>query len=219
MFLTRMALNGARRGAWKLLNSPQAMHAAVLSGFPPESGPVPDDGRVLWRVDRLQNAIWLYVSSPSAPDFTHIVEQAGWPTQRAWETRDYTPFLSRLAAGQQWRFRLTANPVHAVRDAAGSAKRFGHVTAAQQERWLLERSERNGFVVTVGANGPDVAVTRRDRRVFRRESSTVTLDTAQFDGHLEVVDADALRRALREGIGRAKGYGCGLMTLAPLAED
>lgn len=55
------------------------------------------------------------------------------------------------------------------------------------------------------------------RRFGRRSDGTtrrVTLQTAQFDGVLEVGDASALRRALTEGIGAGKGYGCGLLTLA-----
>jgi len=222
MFLTRMAINGARRGAWKLLQSPQAMHAAVLSGFPPDagternSGTNSDNGRVLWRLDHTPNAIWLYVTSSTRPDFTHIVEQAGWPTLGAWETKDYASFLERLQPEQHWVFRICANPVHAVTDSSGSTKRYGHVTSAQQQRWLLERADANGFAVVAGETGPDLAVTRRERKSFRRGTGRVTLDTVQFDGQLRITDADVLRRSLINGIGRAKGYGCGLMTLAPV---
>ena len=38
-------------------------------------------------------------------------------------------------------------------------------------------------------------------------------EVAAADGVLDVDDADRLRSALTEGMGRAKGYGCGLMTL------
>ena len=44
----------------------------------------------------------------------------------------------------------------------------------------------------------------------------VTFTRAQYDGVLRVTDADALRRALVCGIGHAKGFGCGLLTLVPL---
>lgn len=40
--------------------------------------------------------------------------------------------------------------------------------------------------------------------------------TVTFDGRLEVTDPAALRRTLTQGIGKAKAYGCGLITLAPL---
>ncbi len=215
MYFSRIALNTARRGSWRLLRSPHAMHAAVLAAFPPDAGASGEGGRVLWRVDRPQNATWLYLVSPSVPDLTHIVEQAGWPTQATWETREYSPFLSRLRDGQHWRFRLVANPVHAVHTPDGSTKRFGHVTVAQQQSWLEKRAQGFGFRIPEGPHGPDLIVSGRERKTFRRNGATVTLDTARFDGQLEVTDADALRRSLAHGIGRAKGYGCGLLTLAP----
>ena len=37
-----------------------------------------------------------------------------------------------------------------------------------------------------------------------------------FEGMLTVTDRDAFVHALTHGIGRAKGYGCGLLTIAPV---
>ncbi|MDO0929777.1 MobF family relaxase [Streptomyces sp. TG1A-8] len=51
-----------------------------------------------------------------------------------------------------------------------------------------------------------------------RQDKPVTVVTVTFEGRLEVTDPDALRRALTQGIGRARAYGCGLLTLAPLAQ-
>ena len=42
----------------------------------------------------------------------------------------------------------------------------------------------------------------------------MTLSTALFEGVLRVEDPAVLRTALVSGIGPAKGYGCGLLTLA-----
>ncbi len=64
---------------------------------------------------------------------------------------------------------------------------------------------------------PALLVHDRETVRFQRQGSTVTLVTATYDGICEVTDADALRTALVAGIGRAKGYGCGLLTLAPVA--
>jgi CRISPR system Cascade subunit CasE len=207
MHLSRIQINPARRGGRKLLGSPQAMHAAVLASFPQADE---ERGRVLWRVDRDGPRTWLYVVSGPEPDFAHVVEQAGWPTTHStWAVRPYGPLLDRLAVGQTWAFRLTANP---TRTHAG--KRYGHVTVAQQQEWLLARVHGWGFDVREGMGGPDVVV--HDRRVerFRREGGTVTIAKATFDGLLTVTDPHALRSALTTGIGPAKGYGCGLLTLA-----
>lgn len=217
MYLTRFELNTARRGTRDLLTSPQRMHAAVLNAFPAAHRDGTDDGRVLWRVDQRSNQTLLYIVSPHTPDLTHLVETAGWPTTASWDTKPYGPLLDRLAAGGVWGFRLTANPVHSTRksDEATRSQRFGHITVSQQTQWLLDRAPRNGFTIPEGIHKePDVAVHSRRTWRFARQHQTITLATATFEGRLEVTDPEAFRRALTHGLGPAKGYGCGLLTLA-----
>ncbi|WP_125613119.1 type I-E CRISPR-associated protein Cas6/Cse3/CasE [Specibacter cremeus] len=218
MYLSRFGVNPARRGARHLLGNPQAMHAAVLAGFPPETDR--DAGRVLWRVDRDAHVANLYVLSPREPDFTHLVEQAGWATA-TWDTKDYRPLLDRLDVGQRWAFRLHANPVKQSADPAMKGKRLPHVTPAQQTQWLVDRAARNGFdLVADDAGEPMVEVSSRTRVAFGRKDphhpgnkKPVTLARAQFDGVLSIADVDAFKSALTRGIGRGKAYGCGLMTI------
>ncbi|MEW1685453.1 type I-E CRISPR-associated protein Cas6/Cse3/CasE [Streptomyces sp. NPDC093594] len=112
--------------------------------------------------------------------------------------------------------------------------RVAHRTAAQQLEWLLKRCERHGFSIpeatatpcapglqTKGQNlsaGPAVTIVSRDILRFRKnpDGPRVTLSTATFEGRLRVTDPDTLRACLLSGIGPAKGYGQGLLTLAPL---
>jgi CRISPR system Cascade subunit CasE len=222
MYLTRFEMNKARRGTRALVVSPHKLHGAVERSFPTAiAGAQADgEGRVLWRLDQHVHVTLLYIVSPRRPDLTHLSEQAGWPTiPDGWETRDYQPLLDRLAAGQRWAFRLTANPVSSRRktDESERSQRFGHVTVAQQTAWLLERTERLGFLVTKATHDePDVAIRRRETQRFERNSHTVTLATAVFEGHLQILDPVALRCALVRGVGSGKGYGCGLLTLAPI---
>lgn len=215
MHLTRFEINPQRRAARALLASPQRIHAAVLAGFPESVGKQPS-GRVLWRLDEGRHDALLYVVSPEKPDLTHLVETIGRPAY-GWQTRPYGPFLERLEVGERWAFRLCANPVHNARptDGTGRGKRYGHVTVDQQAAWLLRTTERSGFRVPEGAAGePDLVVRSRRTVRFTRQERTVTLATAVFEGHLRVEDPIALRAALIGGIGPAKGYGCGLLTLA-----
>lgn len=53
--------------------------------------------------------------------------------------------------------------------------------------------------------------------MFRRGQSRVTLTSAAYEGRLTVSDPNLLRKSLTHGIGRGKGYGCGLLTLAPVS--
>lgn len=209
MILTRTFLNARRSGARKLLGSPQAMHAALLSGFPPGVEP----GRPLWRVD-LDDPMrpTVYLLSDSTPDLAHLEEQAGWPSQTTTTSRPYAPLLDAVENGSSWAFRLTANPTHRAQ-INGRSQVVAHVTVAQQIGWLAERQARLG--IDLGGDEPSFALTRREVRTFRRGDGSVTLGVATFEGVLTVLDSSLLRQALTSGIGRAKAYGCGLMTLAP----
>lgn len=192
-----------------MLGSPQAMHAAVLSGFPPGT----DEPRPLWRVDA-DDALrpTLYIVSRTRPDLTHVDEQAGWPSRPSAQSRSYSDLLASLEIGQTWAFRVTVNPTHRA-TINGVKKIVGHVTVDQQTSWLAARAA--GIGVSLGTEDePSFQLTRRERRTFRRGESSVTLSTATFGGLLTVTDALLLRTALTEGIGRAKAYGCGLLTLA-----
>ncbi|MBD0741912.1 type I-E CRISPR-associated protein Cas6/Cse3/CasE [Streptomyces sp. CBMA152] len=237
MFLTRFRINTARPAARQVLSSPQAMHAAVMSSFPEILPSTPDAPRVLWRLDRNAAAeVLLYVASPHRPDLTHLVEQAGWPAAAAsgtpgWRTYDYARFLNRLDKGSVWNFRLTANPVHSVRNRDGvPTKRTAHLVPKHQLGWLLERQKTSGFRLAEKPaerqhtqHGDEYQVIIRDQRNLdfgKRGSGTgrpdrVTLKAVTYDGRLEVTDPPALYRVLTRGIGKAKAYGCGLMTLAP----
>lgn len=231
MYISRVPLNGARRSAMEVISSPYKMHAAVEASFPPLLDDAPDEsdggstGRILWRIDPIPNkgrSVWLYVVSPKKPDFSHLCEQAGWPQEGRWETKDYEPLLDRICNGQFWRFRLKANPVRKVlvnksqrgtTDVVGTIQ--GHVTADQQVSWLFARAHANGFGIAANAEGDSlVSVSERCKFSFAHAGSKVTLSTAVFDGVLEVTDADAFRNTLRQGIGRAKAFGCGLLTIS-----
>ena len=215
MYLSRVELNTSRKSTLTTLASPQKMHATVENSFPTSLG---DKKRNLWRIDKLGNALYLLVLSDGKPDFTHIVEQCGWShSEQNWETKDYTPFLESIKTGQRWQFRLRANPVRSVRQTDTSQKQefanrgkvYAHVTVQQQEHWLLERAVNYGFSLQEGS----FHVVQHEVRQFMRQGNRVTLGTATFEGILEVESVELFSHALTQGIGRAKAYGCGLLTI------
>ncbi|NYI03454.1 type I-E CRISPR-associated protein Cas6/Cse3/CasE [Allostreptomyces psammosilenae] len=252
-YLSRIRINPLRAASRKLLANPRAMHGAVAGGI---TG-TPDSERVLWRLDTDNpHRPHLYILTRSKPDWTHIVEQAGWPGAEGEHAaiRDYTPLLAQIATGREFAFRLTANPVQntATPDKATPTQaarleaarlegrqtrglRIGHRTANAQLHWLLQRTERWGFTIppsrvdppapglaptneTADADPPrEVRITARQRHSFAKGGNgRVVLHTATFEGHLRITDPDAFTERLLNGIGPAKSYGCGLLTLAPL---
>lgn len=237
MYLTRLRINAARTEARRLMGSPHLLHGAVNMAFPELPARDGQGPRVLWRVDPTAGGrADLFIVSPDRPDLTHLVEQAGWPTleQPGWTTFAYGEFLNGLTQGDTWNFRLTANPVHHISrpgDPKGAeTKRAAHVTPEHQLAWLLKQQERGGFEVVRKPADRQLAERRDEYQVIlhgripeqfsKRETvgprRRVTFTRVTYDGRLQITDPAAVRRALTHGLGKAKAYGCGLMTLAPV---
>jgi CRISPR system Cascade subunit CasE len=208
MYLSRVELQADRRETLLALSQPQLMHGAIERSF------TGGRARRLWRLDWLDERCYLLVLSGERPDFTALFKQFCKPDATpAWETKDYEPLLARLQNAQKWRFRLKANPVHNVGDKDDPAKHgkvTAHVTQEQQKQWLLSRAQTLGVVFE-----PDtVDVTHTQWYKFDKGGGRpITLRAASFEGVLTVADVDRFREVLQAGVGRAKAYGCGLMTV------
>ncbi|MET9782411.1 type I-E CRISPR-associated protein Cas6/Cse3/CasE [Nocardiopsis alba] len=116
--------------------------------------------------------------------------------------------------------------------------RVGYRSARHQMDWLLRRVSKAGFEIPLartaeaGAPGmpeqgdpvPDVRLVAgrqlrfHKKRPQQEQKPPITLVTATFEGRLRVTDPELLRSVLLNGLGPAKRYGCGLLTLAPLSE-
>jgi CRISPR system Cascade subunit CasE len=233
-YLSRIWLNPLRTGAQRLLRNPQAMHAAVLGGLARQ----PVTERVLWRLDTDQaHRAELLVLTASTPSWEHLIEQAGWHHADVPQAlvRDYQPLLERLELGREFRFRLRANPVSSTRTpkkpSPAQAQRLSeerprgvrvpHRTAAHQLHWLTERVVTWGFELPTDPEGQErVRLGARERLAFPKSAGAgrqpVVVSTATFDGVLRVTDPARARDSLLCGVGPARAYGCGLITLAPL---
>lgn len=237
-FLSRIPINPRRAVATGMVDNPHVVHGMVLAAQPVERG------RTLWRWESPGTPRpHLLVLTADRPDWTHVVEQAGWPDAEGAAARvaDYAPVLGAVRPGAKFGFRLTANPVQSRRKPDAPTEnqqisadnrrgfRMPHRTPKHQLTWLLERAGQWGFRVpptddaaAIGyyddERAPDVRVVDRQVLRFRKQRSTpqVTLTTACFEGHLVVDDPQRLTDTLLSGAGPAKAYGCGLLTLAPV---
>ena len=218
MYLSRIEINPRRAKTRRALASPQILHAAIEACFPALGR---TGSRNLWRIDSLNRALCLLLQSGSRPDFTHIIEQFGWMGQ-TWETREYAGFLSRLQNDAVWAFRLRANPTHSVNAEDTGAENLSrgkvtaYATADAQLLWLAKRAPKCGFAIERDSAGALILeVTQSETNRFARQGKTVTINAVAFEGVLRILDAESLANAMKNGIGRAKAYGCGLLTLAP----
>lgn len=215
MYLSRVEINPRLRACMIALYSPQRLHAMIAASFP---NPIDNlvVRRHIWRIDKLNHSLYILVVSPNKPDFTHLIEQIGWPAaEQKWETALYDPFLEQLNYGQQWQFRLRANPTCSKKDIQDlniRGKVIPCLKIEEQMKWFETKMMKCGAAL----NGFEL--TSREVSQFARNGNTITLNTATFEGILTITDSDLIREAMIDGIGRAKAYGCGLLTLVQVPQ-
>ncbi|GII94321.1 type I-E CRISPR-associated protein Cas6/Cse3/CasE [Sinosporangium siamense] len=218
MFLTKLTVNRRSPAFIRDVADVHEMHRTVMSAYPELHDTTVFRGThgVLWRIDILpQGQIVQYVQSRTAPDWARLPE--GLLLKPA-EVRSLQPVLDAVRPGRRFSFRLVANPTRCVKvEGAEDRRRRVPIRPAELVAWLAGKGEQHGFIIPVSRQGgPDVTTSPVPRLVGkRREKHPITIHPVRYDGHLVVVDPAAFTEAVVSGVGRAKPYGCGLLSLAP----
>lgn len=187
------------RAALHQLDNQVQLHRTVMSLFPAHLDGPADRRRVaagiLYRLDQPAAGpprLLVQHSCPLRPE--HAEDPY---LQHA----DLTPLLARLRPGAQVSFRVVLNP---VRRRTGSS-RFEPITEVTElEAWGAARLHAAGLDDVHLLDLPQVALWR----------AKAPLWVARFDGRAVIRDTDNLRVTVLTGLGRAKAYGCGLLSLA-----
>ncbi|GAA2998524.1 type I-E CRISPR-associated protein Cas6/Cse3/CasE [Actinokineospora diospyrosa] len=216
MYLSRLLLNPNSPTVKRGIRNIHDMHRTLMAAYPHDPNPDPAYRQahgVLWRIDSTRTTVTQLVQSATHPDWEKL--PAG-HVMRAPETQSLQPVLAALTLGRQFAFRLLANPTHFSRTTHdGVPRRLAHVTTEAQTAWLTRKASNHGFSIATTANGlPDLAITPVPRITGTKGGNQITVDAVRYEGHLVVNDPAALADALTTGIGRAKSYGCGLLSLA-----
>jgi len=202
MYLSRIKLDTNRRDTKRAVASPHVTHASVESCFDAKN-------RSIWRFDYLRGNLYLLLVSEALPNFENFAKQHCGVGIMG-ESKPYLPVISSIKTGQQLRFRLRGNTVHSKAGERGTrGKVLPHLTDRHKKLWLVDKSVANGFSL----NEDSFELIESGRQRFWRDSSHVDLTYGVFEGLLVVEDTNLFANALTQGIGRAKAYGCGLITV------
>ncbi len=142
----------------------------------------------------------------------------------------------KLSEGQRLVFSVRVNPIVSTRDENDRQQRHDVVmrkkklleaegkwpdpNLSQQDlvyqeglEWLKTRAEPNGF----SFDKETLRIDGYRKHTFRKAKGgrPVTFVTMDFIGTLTVTDPTAFAQVLRDGLGPAKGYGCGMMMIRP----
>lgn len=121
---------------------------------------------------------------------------------------------------RQYLFQLKVNPTRTLshRSSSGQKKKNGSHYAItnvdELKKWFLKKAEENGFRVL---DEPDLEIAKPVFYRLHKKDREGTIAGVEFKGALEVVNRENFVKTVREGIGRARGFGFGMLGLKPIA--
>lgn len=193
MFLSIIELNPRCRQVQSELRDLYEMHRTISKAFDDEGY---DKARCLFRIDGSDRPKVL-IQSLVRPCWDRLTT----PTDYTDSEPKIVEFEPVIQCGQLLHFKLRVNPT-VKRD----GKREGLYREEEQYAWLKRKGEQGGFgVLDVVARSEGEQKANRDKIV----SLAVV-----FEGTLRVTDAEVFIETLKSGIGSAKGFGFGLLSLA-----
>ena len=169
------------------------LHKLIWTCFPDR----PDEKRsFLFRTEELSSGIQILLLSREQPV---PIPFAAWDGTKS--------FSASFAAGSLFMFRLKANPVQ-----RGSADRKLHAITneAALSDWLHRKADRHGFSLK---SVPEFSACHLAAFSKKQNQAQIALNIVDISGVLSVTDADAFAAAVRNGIGRGRAFGCGMLLL------
>ena len=222
MYLSRLILNPRSRRVQKELAQPYELHRTMMQAFPDLPGE-PSNPRerfgILFRVDMIDRMPAVLVQSTEEPDWQTLADMPDYLTDTNGApnpaVKDISDTCAHLREGQTLSFRLRANPTKRSNKGDNKGKRVGLYREEEQTDWLARQAKRAGFSVLQALVVPEGTQEGRKQEGPDGPRHQMKHHAVRFEGVLRIADAQAFRQALASGIGPAKAFGFGLLSLAP----
>ena len=208
MFLSKLLLDPANHQVRSELANRYELHRTLTTQFPHAGR---DQIGLLYRIEipdgYTYQPITLLVQSQLKPTWENF-EQHGYLV----ENPQVKTFDLVFPAGAMYYFRLIANPSKRQKQADGKGKRVGIYQQEEQLGWLRRKSDQGGFHVMdlkFSDQGFIKGIKQEDGKTHMIQHLAV-----QFDGRLQITDETQFQKTFMNGIGSAKAFGLGLLSLA-----
>jgi len=226
MWLTRLPLNLRSREVMRDLGDVQSMHSRLMSLFPQSDGEgARRSFQVLYRVeDAGDQPLQVLLQCALEPSVVGLPSDYLREAGGGYGCTSLLPLIERMTAGAPFIFRLRANTTKKIHsfDSDGTRRKNGTrvpIKDLELEAWALRKLEQAGLEVIDSQGGRQLkAVGEPNRFGFKPGGTKLTLASTLFEGLVAVRDADLVRLTLEQGVGAAKAYGFGLLSLAPAGD-
>ncbi|MCJ2543329.1 type I-E CRISPR-associated protein Cas6/Cse3/CasE [Thermostichus vulcanus] len=203
MYLSQLILNERLPQVYRDLSNAHAFHQRIMNGFPDQPTETPrSDWHILYRQE--PDSYKVLVQSAIEPDWSCLPDRYLECNVKV-KRFDLNP--ARWREGQLFQFRLRANP--SKRDKQ-THKIVGFYRREDQLAWLARKGKNYGFSLMSVDAIPSANVFAKKKN----DQAPIRIHTVLFEGVLQVVEPTALVKAVQQGIGRGRSYGCGLLSLA-----
>ena len=213
MYLSQLRLNSRNRAVLRDLASPNDMHKTLWRAFPEQDAGGP--GRILFRVEPADpdspHPPTILVQSEKHPDWSALPRE--YLESHSITSLEFTAEPTGNGDGvllrrdDRFRFRLMANPTKKL-----DGRRHGLYREDEQRDWLNRKASDNGFKVVPHSL---LVVPQGTIRSNVKDERRRSWFGVRFEGRLQVADPEAFIAALLKGIGPAKAFGFGLLSIAP----
>lgn len=224
MYLSKLIINSRSRQVQREIAVPYQMHRTIMRAFPKD---LPADERVLFRLETAPRTgtLMVLVQSQHKPNWSYLTDGRVQPyllplhqlPVHVGRNPDTKLVYLQFRAGQSLVFRLQANPTKRLGKSAGEnqGKRVGIYKEEDQLKWLRRKAENGGFRVHSARVKNRGFIQGKGPEGCEKKRHQLSLSVVQFDGALQVTDPDLFLETVHRGVGSGKGFGCGLLSVAP----
>jgi CRISPR system Cascade subunit CasE len=204
MYLSKVKIN------WAQAKNPYEQHRLLWKLFPDQ----PQEKRdFLYRVEN-------YIKGQVVTVIMQSKQKPQPSSSEALELIAVRPFKVSFYEGQRLRFRLRANPIKTIKDKSKGEQikngkayiRTVRVPLIQEEQlhaWLKRKFEGVALLESL-VSQKELPLNFRKQKEHRSGKIQPVL----FDGVLTVQNPETLKELMQLGIGPAKSFGCGMLSLA-----
>jgi CRISPR system Cascade subunit CasE len=208
MYLSQLLLDPASRRVQSELSNRYELHRTLTAQYPTNQR---RDINLLYRIEipdrQVFQPITLLVQTILESDWSELSGSG-----LLMDSPQVKTFDPDLPTGAHYYFRLLVNPTIRTKQPDGKSKRVGLYTTEAQIEWLQRKAQQGGFTVEsmkLSDLGMVESIKKKNNQTFHIQHFAV-----QFDGLLSVTDSQLFKLTLMKGIGSAKAFGFGLLSLA-----
>ncbi|MBI4655194.1 MAG: type I-E CRISPR-associated protein Cas6/Cse3/CasE [Elusimicrobia bacterium] len=190
MFLTKVAIN------WQSAKNPYEIHRVLWTMFPD----MPESSRpFLFRVEFQKTGLPSFVLmqsglKPQKPSQKTVME---------YKVKEFKPVFE---VGQKFKFLLRVNPTKRL---INNGCRVPFIRDDEQIKWLKDK-------LSDSVNLSALVIKSKNNLYFLKGVHPGKILTVTFEGVLEIKNQKSFEDLFKKGVGHAKGFGCGMLSLARL---